>query len=198
MQVALKLSGLDPAQGNLKAFSGVDMVGKLEGSLELSMPKMASGQPDLSKADGQLTLDSKGLTIQGGNITVPMYGTPTPMDLPQIALGDVDARLRFDKGMGTLEALQAKSTDLELQGSGTLQLGQRVDLSQPNMDFRLRAEPEFVKRIGIIGAGLSILPPDKADPNFRVAHLSGFLNRPVFGPGRPQPNGPNGAAPQMR
>lgn len=187
VQVAVNLSNLDPSQGNLKAFSGVDLAGKLNGSLNLTLPK-TRGQPDLSQANGQLALDTKELLIQGGNVMVPMYGTPTPMDLPKIALGNIDARIKFEKGQGTVETLQAKSDDLEIQGSGTVKLGQRLDVSQPDMDFKLRAEPEFVKRLGLIGAGLSILPTDKADPKFRVAHLSGFLNRPNFAPPRQQPN----------
>ncbi|PTL80441.1 type II secretion system protein GspN [Vitiosangium sp. GDMCC 1.1324] len=186
VQVSVKLSDLDPSGGNLKGFSGMDLTGKLNGSLNLTLPK-TRGQPDLSQANGQLTLDSKGLLIQGGNITVPMYGQPTPMDLPKIALGDIDARIKIEKGQGTVEALQAKSEDLEIQGSGTVKLGQRLDVSQPDMDFKLRAEPEFVKRLGLLGAGLSILPADKTDPKFRVAHLSGFFNRPTFGPARQQP-----------
>ncbi|WNG35255.1 type II secretion system protein GspN [Archangium violaceum] len=186
VSVSVKLSNLDPSAGNLKGFSGMDLAGKLNGSLNLTLPK-TRGQPDLSQANGQLALDTKGLLIQGGNITVPMYGQPTPMDLPRIALGDIDARIKIEKGLGTVEALQAKSEDLEVQGSGTVKLGQRLDVSQPDMDFKLRAEPEFVKRLGLLGAGLSILPADKADPKFRVAHLGGFFNRPNFGPARQQP-----------
>ncbi|HSP80535.1 MAG TPA: type II secretion system protein GspN, partial [Myxococcaceae bacterium] len=72
----------------------------------------------------------------------------------------------------------------EIQGSGTVKLGQRLDVSQPDMDFKLRAEPEFVNRLGLLGAGLSVLPTDKDDPKFRVAHLGGFFNRPQFGPAR--------------
>lgn len=187
VQVAVQMSNLDPSAGNLKAFSGVDLAGKLNGSLNLTLPK-TRGQPDLSQANGQLALDTKDLLIQGGNVMVPMYGTPTPMDLPRIALGNIDARIKFEKGQGTVEALQAKSEDLEIQGSGTVKLGQRLDVSQPDMDFKLRAEAEFVKRLGLIGAGLTILPTDKADPKFRVAHLGGFFNRPNFGPPRSQPN----------
>ena len=185
VQVSVKLSDLDPSKGNLKGFSGVDLVGKLQGSLNVSMPR-TRGQPDLSQANGQLVLDTKELVIKGGNIMVPMYGTPTPMDLPEIALGDVDARFKIEKGLGTVETMQARSTDLEFQGSGTVKFGQRIDVSQPDMTFKLRTEPEFVKRLGLIGAGLSILPPDPQDPKFRVAHLGGFFNRPTFGPPRPQ------------
>ncbi|MFL5355312.1 type II secretion system protein GspN [Archangium sp.] len=187
VQVAVTLSNLDPSAGNLKAFSGVDLAGKLNGTLNLTLPK-TRGQPDLSQANGQLALDTKELIIQGGNVMVPMYGTPTPMDLPRIALGNIDARIKIEKGLGTVETLQAKSDDLEIQGSGTVKLGQRLDVSQPDMDFKLRAEAEFVKRLGLIGAGLTILPTDKADPKFRVAHLGGFFNRPNFGPPRQQPN----------
>jgi type II secretion system protein N len=187
VQVAVTLSNLDPSAGNLKAFSGVDLAGKLNGTLNLTLPK-TRGQPDLSQANGQLALDTKELIIQGGNVMVPMYGTPTPMDLPRIALGNIDARIKIEKGLGTVETLQAKSDDLEIQGSGTVKLGQRLDVSQPDMDFKLSAEAEFVKRLGLIGAGLTILPTDKADPKFRVAHLGGFFNRPNFGPPRQQPN----------
>jgi type II secretion system protein N len=185
VKVAMKLSDLDPAGGNLKGFSGMDLVGKINGSLDLTLPK-TRGQPDLSQANGQLSLDSRGLIIQGGNVTVPMYGTPTPMDLPRIALGDIDARLRIDKGLGTVETLQTRSEDLEIQGSGTIKLGQRLDVSQPDMDFKLGAEPEFVRRLGLLGAGLTLLPADKSNPKLRVAHLSGFLSRPTFGPARQQ------------
>jgi type II secretion system protein N len=185
VQASVKLSNLDTTKGNLKGFSGMDLAGKLNGALSLTLPK-TRGQPDLSQANGQLTLDTKELLIQGGTVTVPMYGQPTPMDLPKIALGDIDGRIRIEKGLATVESLQAKSEDLEVQGSGTVKLGQRLDVSQPDMDFKLRAEPEFVKRLGLLGAGLSMLPTDKTDPKFRVAHLSGFFNRPNFGPPRPQ------------
>ena len=86
------------------------------------------------------------------------------MDLPKIALGDIDARIKIEKGLGTVEALQARSEDLELLGSGTVKLGQRLDVSQPDMDFKLKTEPEFVKRLGLIGAGLSILPAGQERP----------------------------------
>lgn len=185
MQVDMQLSNLDPAQGNVQGFSGMDLVGKLNGTVQLTLPK-TRGQPDLSLANGQLNLDTRGFIIQGGKVSVPMYGQPMAMDLPRITLGDLDARIKVDKGLGTVETLQSKSEDLEILGSGTVKLGQRLDVSQPDLDIKLRAEPEFVKRLGIIGAGLTVLPTDKADPKFRVAHLSGFFNRPTFGPPRAQ------------
>jgi type II secretion system protein N len=186
VQVKVKLSDLDTSAGNFKGFSGMDLTGKLNGSLDVTLPK-TRGQADLSQANGQLSLDTKELIIQGGNVTVPMYGQPTPMDLPKIALGDLDARIRIEKGLATVESLRTKSEDLELQGSGTVKLAARMDVSQPDMTFKLRAEPEFVKRLGLLGAGLSMLPPDQSDPKFRVAHLGGFFNRPTFGPARQQP-----------
>jgi len=183
LKVAVKLKDLDTSGGNLKGFSGMDLTGKMNGSVTLAVP-MNRGQPDLSGTDGEIALNTSDLLIQGGNVTVPMYGQPTPMDLPRIALGNITARIRFEKGLGTVEALEALSEDLEIQGSGTVKLGQRLDVSQPDMNFKLRAEPEFVGRLGLLGAGLTVLPADKDDPKFRVAHLGGFFNRPQFGPAR--------------
>jgi hypothetical protein len=46
------------------------------------------------------------------------------------------------------------------------------------VELRLKAEQAFVKRLGILGSGLSMLPADPKNPGFRVAHLTGFLGSP--------------------
>jgi hypothetical protein len=52
------------------------------------------------------------------------------------------------------------------------------------MDVNLKLDPEAQKRLGLVAAGLTILPPDKKDPSFRAARFGGFLNRPTFTPRR--------------
>jgi len=181
----VEMEGLKTSTGNLKGFTGMDLDGTLEGALSLDVPRGAGAAAgfDFSKANGSVRLNGAGLVIKGGTVTVPMYGTPTPMDLPRITLGDVRALLNIVEGAGTLEEMQGKSSDLELRGSGTLKLARRFEYSEPAMEFRIKADPDFVKRLGLIGAGLSVLPADRKDPGFRVAKLSGLLGRPKFGPG---------------
>lgn len=184
LQVELQGVDLDLSRDNLPSFLEVDLEGKLEGSLSLTIPQ-AQGRPagpDFSQTDGQVSLNGKALVVKGGKLTVPVYGQPTKVDLPTINLGALEARMRFEKGLGTAEALGAKGEDLELQGSGTIKLARQTDLSELGLDLKLRVEPEAVSRLGLLGAGLGVLPTDKDDPKFRAARLSGVLSRPNFGP----------------
>jgi type II secretion system protein N len=106
------------------------------------------------------------------------------MDLPRIALGALTGRIQFEKGLGTVQTLRLKSDDLEALGTGTLKLSKKLEYSEPAMDVNLKLDPDFQKRLGLLGAGVTILPPDKKDPSFRAARLAGFLNRPLFLPRR--------------
>lgn len=186
LTLRVRLDGLDTSKGNLKGFSGMDLEGTLDGHLDLSAPAAeGAGQagPDFSRAEGEVALDTRGLTIKGGKVKVPMYGSMMPVDLPRIALGELALRLPIEKGQGTLETLRGRSEDLEVAGSGTLKLARRLEYSEPNLELKLKAEPAFTQRLGILGSGLSILPADRQDPTFRVARLTGYLGRPNFGPG---------------
>lgn len=188
LKLNLELDRLDPSDGSVKSSSGVDAAGLISGDISFSIPREegaggARGQGyDLSKATGTVALQLSQALIKGGSVTVPMYGQPTPMDLPRISLGDVEARLKFEQGKGTIERMRVKSDDLEINGSGTLNLAKRPDYSEINVELKIKAEPEFVKRLGLIGAGLSALATDKDNPQFRVASVTGFLGRPTFSP----------------
>lgn len=186
--VKLDATGIDPSQGNFKAFTGIDLSGTLDAHVDLTLPRtqppgIKTKEPDLGLASGTITLDGNQLTVNGGTVTVPMMGEMTPMDLPKIAFGELDAKLVFDKGAGTLETFQTKSDDIEIRGEGTLKLARRMPYSEPRLKVKLKAEPEFVKRLGLVGSGLSMLPNDPQDREFRVATITGFLNRPQFTPG---------------
>lgn len=186
--VELAFAGLDPSQGNLQGFSGLDLSGKLSGRLSMTLPVVSLPgskvkAADLSQADGELILDGSGLLVNGGTIKVPIGGTPMPVDLPKLDLGTLQARLGFAKGLGTVEAFKASGGDLDLNATGTLKLARKVDYSEPNIDLKLKVNPDTVKRLGLLGSGLSLLPSDRSDPTTKSAHLSGYLGNPRFAPG---------------
>ncbi|WIG96185.1 type II secretion system protein GspN [Myxococcus sp. SDU36] len=183
-RVKVTADGLQASGGNLPGFTGLDLDGELNATLSLTMPK-SGAQADLSQADGELTLDTRNMVIKSGKVAIPMGGgTAVPMDLPQIDLGALTGRIQFVKGLGTVESLRLKSNELEALATGTLKLGKRLEYSEPGMDVNIKLDPEFQKRLGLVGAGVTILPPDKKDPSFRAARLAGFLNRPTFLPRR--------------
>jgi type II secretion system protein N len=194
-QVRLKMTGLDPSQGNLKNFTGLDMEGSLSGTLNLTLPATPGangkpGEPDLSQADGELSLEGQNLLLKGSveGSGVASKGSPVallfPGGLPRIPVGELQAQIRFEKGQGTVDALSLRSDQLEIKGTGTVKLNKRLQYTEPAMDVKIRVEPELVKGLGTAGLGLSILPPDKEDPKFRAGRLSGSLGKLSFLPKR--------------
>lgn len=179
-------SDLDPTQGNFKGFSGISAKGRASGALSLDLPKTATGPdgksrvPNLAEANGELSLALDAFSVEGGQVTVPIYGTPTPVDLPRIAFGNLAGQLTFTKGNGTLSKLSAKSDDLEAEGSGTIRLAKRLAFSEMNLSIKLKTQPAFVSRLGLLGSGLSMLPNAPGAPGYRLAHLTGFLGSPTL------------------
>ena len=181
------LDDVDLSKGNVKGFTGIDFAGTIDAAIDLSIPRAAVGtgpaEPDLGQASGTITLSTRDLTINGGTVSVPIpqYGPePTPLDLPKIVIGEVSSKFTFDKGAGTVDEFKSKSADLELALSGTLKLAKRVEYIEPAMELRVKPDPEFQKRLGLLGSALSMLGPDPKDPTFRMGRLSGFLGKPQF------------------
>ncbi len=187
ISVKIDADDIDLSKGNLKAFSGIDFAGTIDLSAALTMPRVSVGggpsEPDLGAASGTITLETRGVAINGGtaNIVIPMYGAePTPLDLPKIVLGDLSGKVKFEKGVGTVEEFKGKSADLEVGISGTLKLAKVLAYSEPNLEIRFKPDPEFQKRLGLIGSALSAVGGDPKDPNWRMGRLTGFLGKPNF------------------
>lgn len=187
-RVRIDVEDIDLAKGNMKGFSGIDFAGEIEAHADLLLPRAAGAagapaEPDLSQASGSITLETKGLAINGGtaNITVAQFGPdPTPFDLPKIVIGDMTGKVKIEKGAATVEEFKSKSADLETALSGTIKLAKRVEYSEPALEVRVKADPEFQKRLGPLGMGLSIIGADPKDPTWRLGRLTGHLGRPQF------------------
>ena len=187
LDVDLEASDLDLSGGNMKAFSGLDLSGTVNARLTLDVPRVTpagpgqrAAEPDFAQATGSLVLDGEHVVLNGGTVTVPMYGQPTPVDLPKITLGQLDGRIAFDKGQGKVDKLDAQSTDVDLRGSGSVKLARRLEFSELNVELRFKPDPQFQKRLGMIGAGMAMLQTDRQDPQYRLARVTGFLGRPSF------------------
>jgi type II secretion system protein N len=175
LKVRASLDDLNLQDDNLKAFSGLSLAGKVNAQLSLDLPKTSPvksvpPEPDLSQANGSLTLDFSDVAINGG--TVAMY------DLPKIVLGDLDGKLKFEKGAGTIEKFHSKSDELDLSLTGTLKLAKRIDFAEPNAVLRFKAQPDLIKRLGMIAMGLGQLKSDPEAPDYKMLRVTGFLGRP--------------------
>lgn len=176
-RIKIDAEDLDLSRGNIKGFSGVDLGGTVEAHVDVTLPQ------DMSQATGSLKLESKGLTINGGtaNLTIPQFGPePAPIDLPKIVFGDVNGAITIDKGLATIDEFKTKSSDLEIAISGTTKLAKRIDYAEPNLEVRIKPDPEFQKRLGLVGSALSMIGADPKDPSWRMGKLTGYLGQPRF------------------
>ncbi len=187
-RLRVDVEDLDLSKGNLKAASGIDLAGEIEAHLDMTVPFVAGApnmpaEPDLAQASGTMNLTTKGLAINGGtaNITIAQFGPdPTPVDLPKIVLGEMNGKLKIEKGAATMEEFKSKSADLEINISGTAKLAKRLEYSEPNMEVRLKTDPEFQKRLGLLGSVFSMIGADPKDPTWRMGRLTGYVGRPQF------------------
>lgn len=177
---------LSLGKAGVGALTGVDAVGTLDGELSLDIPTSGpqGGQPDLSQASGRIQLTGTGLEVKGGTVTIPLMGQMTPVDLPPVNFGKLDAELPIDKGVGTLKALRLEGPELDIQGTGTVRLARAVAYCEPDVTLRIRPMPDFLRRMGMIAAGFTQLPVDPADSAYRNAKLTGYLGKPNVRPGR--------------
>lgn len=174
------------AKAGVAALTGVDAVGMLDGELSLDIPTTGprGGQPDLSQASGRLKLTGTGLEVKGGTVTVPLMGQPTPVDLPPVNFGRLDAEVPIERGTGTVRALRIEGPELDIQASGTVRLARALPYSEPDLTLRIRPSPDFLRRMGMIAAGFTQLPVDPTDSAYRNAKLTGYLGKPNVRPGR--------------
>jgi type II secretion system protein N len=179
---------VDLSKGNLKGFSGIDFSGVVDAHLDMTLPKgqpvgNAPAEPDLSQASGSFTLATKALSINGGTLTIPIpqFGPePTPVDLPKIVLGELTGKVKVEKGAATVEELKNTSPDIELNVTGTMKLAKRLPYSEANLEVRVKPDPEFQKRLGLLGSALSMIGSDPKDPAWRLGRLTGYVGRPQF------------------
>lgn len=188
LRLKVDVEDVDVSKGNLKGFSGIDFSGVVNAALDVTLPKgqAAAGmpaEPDLSLASGTLSLSTRALAINGGtaNITIPQFGPePTPVDLPKIVVGDLGGKVKLDKGTATVEELKNVSPDISLDVSGTMKLAKRLPYSEANLEIRVKPDPEFQKRLGLLGSALSMIGSDPKDPQWRLGRLTGYIGRPQF------------------
>lgn len=182
MHLKVDAEDVDVSKGNLKGFSGIDFAGVVDAHLDVTLPK-GQAEPDLSQASGTVSLATKGLAVNGGtaNITIPQFGPePTPVDLPKIVVGDLGGKVKIEKGTATIDELKNVSPDIELNVSGTMKLAKRLPYSEANLEIRLKPDPEFQKRLGMLGSAISFVGPDPKDPAWRLGRLTGYIGRPQF------------------
>jgi type II secretion system protein N len=106
----------------LRKATGIDLLGKLAGSADLTLPAAAGQRPS-----GRVDLRLVEAGVAGGQLPVP--GMTGGLTLPKIGFGELTAALKLGDGKATFEKLEAKGGDAEIQTEGL------YFVVQPRMEF---------------------------------------------------------------
>jgi type II secretion system protein N len=146
-RLAMEVSGLDLSRAlPLRKATGVDLQGKLAGTVDLSVPAAPAEKPT-----GRIDLAVAEAGINGGQVPIAAMGG-APIALPRIALGAVTANVKLDGGKANVEKLEAKGGDAELAGEGlSVTLQPKLEYAPLFGRARLRLQPALWTRAGASG-----------------------------------------------
>ncbi len=175
-RVVAQVEGVDlGAALPLRKALGVDVLGRLQGSADVTVPAAAGARPT-GKIEARITEAG----IAGGQIPIP--GMTSGLQLPRVALGQIDAALQLGDGKGTFQKLEAKGGDAELSTQGV------SFVVQPRMEFapifgtaRLRVAEAFWGKSGaqaFKGLAEAALAQAKASDGAWVFNVTGSVGHP--------------------
>ncbi len=121
--VVAEIAGVDLGEAlPLRKASGLDLLGKLSGTADVTLPSAPGGRPS-----GRVDLRLAEAGIAGGALPIP--GMTGGLSLPKIGFGQVTAALKMGDGRATFEKLEARGGDAELTTEGL------SFVVQPRMEF---------------------------------------------------------------
>jgi len=122
-RILAEVSGVDlGAALPLRKASGLDLLGRLDGTADVTVPAAAGERPT-----GRVDLTVKEAGIAGGQLPIP--GMTTGLAVPKIGFGLLTAAVNVADGRATFEKLEAKGGDAELTTEGL------YFVVQPRMEF---------------------------------------------------------------
>ena len=138
-------------------------LGILRGYFSLPLQGMVSGDIDLTVAseaentNGSVDLRIAGLKVGDGNAKLKIGDMRDGVTVEQIDAGNVALVAEVEEGVLSIERLQGRGPDLELDGAGDVRLVQPMERSRVNVLVRLAFSDEFKERSDRTRALFSLL-----------------------------------------
>jgi type II secretion system protein N len=121
----------------LRAFLPLPIAGRLNGTIDLTLPKK------ISQASGRIALDGMDMRIGDGKSKLPIPGFSEGLSFPSAEIGNLTLRANVEEGTLRIEELQASGPDAELSGRGTISLMRRLRMSRLNLLLRVKFTDTF-------------------------------------------------------
>ncbi len=174
MKLSASLDDLHLDDGKMiETMTGLAMVGTVSGTV-----KAVTGS-DGQITDGTLVVGIDGAKVKSGKIA--------GFSIPALDLGTPALEFEIAKGEGKLKKLEAKSSDIELNGSATVTMRPDVSLSPMKGSLKIRPTEGFLSRNPGIKGAMSLAGTMKRPDGSLEVPLNGTLGRPVSLPGMGRP-----------
>jgi type II secretion system protein N len=191
----------------LAQFVPLPVLGVLSGSADIKVPlrkaekeapsRRAAAGPlaaplDYSKTNGLLEIRIEQGVLGDGKAKLAVPGDPflsQGLTFPKLSLGNVTARVVFDRGRATLSDVRSQSGDAEISLEGYIELRDPPPLSELHLYLRFRPSPALLKREPTMEILSNAMAAGKrADGSLGFA-LTGTVANPRSRPAKDPPDG---------
>jgi type II secretion system protein N len=160
---SLSVKNVDLGKAALKPLLGLDFSGvvNVEGDI--------NHINELSKAVGTFKVGGKDLALVSGTVAM--------IDLPKVALGAVDVKLKMDSGKTSIDTLTVSGGDVEAKGEGDITLNNHLSSSPSKIRLEFKPAEDWLKKNSFIQMGLSQAGRPDSKGYYTVT-LDGMLGNP--------------------
>ncbi len=162
--VKLTASGVDLAKARLKEAVGLDAGGIIGGRAVLDLDPV-----DVAKAKGEVEFAAENVIVNGGTVQ--------NIDLPRVAVGQIEGLMKVEAGKATVEHFTVKGDDIEAEGEGEITLHPRLAYSSPRLKIRFKPAAAWLDKFAIVKSGLAFAGTPDAK-GFYTLFLEGLVGNP--------------------
>jgi type II secretion system protein N len=188
----------------VKKAINLPLSGTMEVALEMNTPDRKYG-----KTEGFLRWECSSCAVGDGKAKLIIPGNALlaeGLSLPKVRLGEFSGRVDFEKGLGRLKNVQAKSPDLELAIEGEIRLADPSTLSTVDIYVRFKLSDTLLKSSDKLATIMQFAGTagKRSDGfyGFRLTGSFGQMGNPVWsttspfagGKASPPPRGPMGTS----
>jgi type II secretion system protein N len=175
-KIATKSIALAQMPG-IKESINLPLAGRLDMALDLTTPNHRNGE-----ASGGLNWRCEACGIGDGSSKLKIASNPLlaeGMSFPRMSLGDFSGKVAFQKGVGRLQGVHARSPDGELFIDGEVRLADPVGYSYLDLYVRFKLSEALLRRADKLQILLQLAESaGKRSDGFYGFRLTGSLARP--------------------
>lgn len=138
--VVAELDALDLGKLGAGSFLGVPLSGIATGTVDIDLPEVATASA------GLIDLKIEQLALGDGKNKVKIPGMAGGLTLDKLDAGTLELKIALKEGVAAIEKLEAKGKDLELDGSGSVELAYPLSRSRAAVTLGFKVSDGYKNR----------------------------------------------------